>query len=162
MRLSTFCLLAALGLMSLASIFFGGDGGGGATVSVSPAQAGVAGSRAAEEHNPPGARAGASVPTRVNPAAPVARAASPTPAGGAALDGSLEAALRAAVPAGPGFVMLSFANSALNDHLINFVSFAKRASAPFVIGAIDEAAFTMLAARGDSPTYLTPLATGGV
>lgn len=66
-----------------------------------------------------------------------------------------------AVPSGPGFVMLSFANSALNDHLINFVAFAKRASAPFVIGAVDGAAFTMLSARTDSPTYLTPLASGG-
>lgn len=159
MRLSTGCLLAALALLALASICFGG-GGGGHAISVTPAYTPAAVSDAASRE-----------PARRHRGAPIARGgdaasvptspAVATTVKSAQLDGSLEAALHAAAPHGPGFVMLSFANSALNDHLINFVAFATRSAAPFVIGAVDRAAFTLLSARPDAPAYLTPLATDG-
>ena len=44
-------------------------------------------------------------------------------------------------------MMASFANSALADHLTNFIAHATRARIPFVIGAVDEAAYTMLSAQ---------------
>lgn len=78
----------------------------------------------------------------------------------APLDGSLDAALRRACPGGPSFVVVSFANSALADHLRNFVAHIEAVRTPHVIGAVDNEAFTQLSAGG-TPTYLTPLAKEG-
>ena len=52
---------------------------------------------------------------------------------GIALDGSLEAALKLAEPTGPGFLMLTFSNAALKEHLYNFVAHAKEVAAPHVV-----------------------------
>lgn len=49
---------------------------------------------------------------------------------GIVLDGSLEAALKLAAPTGPGFLMLTFSNAALKEHLYNFVAHAKEVAAP--------------------------------
>ena len=51
---------------------------------------------------------------------------------GIVLDGTLEAALGLAAPRGPGFLMLTFSNSALKDHLYNFVAHAKEVAAALV------------------------------
>ena len=63
-------------------------------------------------------------------AAPVASGAAETPAAMASqlqstLDGTLDAALKLAAPRGPGFLMLTFSNAALKEHLFNFVAHAK-------------------------------------
>ena len=61
---------------------------------------------------------------------PVPRAALPR------FDGSLEAALRAAVPAGrPRFLLLTFGNAAIGPLLRNFALHCRRAGIPHVVGA---------------------------
>ena len=78
-----------------------------------------------------------------------------------ALDGSMEAALRLAVPAGaPRFVLLTFGNLGVKEHLLNFVAHARRARIPHVVGAVDVATFDLLASQG-APVYRTPLAAEG-
>ena len=74
------------------------------------------------------------------PAAAAVAVTSETPAAaarqvnaGIALDGSLEAALKLAAPTGPGFLMLTFSNAALKEHLYNFVAHAKEVAAPHVV-----------------------------
>ena len=74
----------------------------------------------------------------------------------ALLDGSLEAAVRAARPP-TKLLMLTFGNSGVADHLRNFCGFARRAGIAHVVGAVDVAAFRLLVAEG-VPAYLTPLA----
>ena len=65
-----------------------------------------------------------------------------------AFDGTLEAALRAAVPAGrPRFVLVTFGNAAIGPLLRNFALHCRRAAIPHVVGAVDVAAFELLAAR---------------
>ena len=75
---------------------------------------------------------------------------------GIVLDGTLEAALGLAAPRGPGFLMLTFSNSALKDHLYNFVAHAKEVAAPHVVGAVDVETFDLL--REITAVYKTPLA----
>ena len=72
------------------------------------------------------------------------------------LDGSLAAALRAAAPP-TRLLMITFGNSKINDHLINWCHFASKAGISYVVGAVDVAAFDMLAARRVA-AYKTPLA----
>jgi hypothetical protein len=75
------------------------------------------------------------------------------------LDGSLEAALRLAVPEGSGVVMLTFGDSGVMPMLRNFISHASGVGAPFVIGAVDALAFEQLASLPDRvAVYKTPLA----
>lgn len=75
-----------------------------------------------------------------------------------ALDGSLPAALRAAASASDlRFVMLTFGNAKVLDHLLNFCSHARKAGTAHVVGAVDRATYTKLAAQR-TPAYLTPLA----
>lgn len=75
------------------------------------------------------------------------------------LDGSLDAALRYAVPAGkPKFIMLTFGNLGVKDQLLNFVAHVKRIGAAHVIGGVDVGAFDLMVALG-SPAYKTPLAS---
>ena len=64
----------------------------------------------------------------------------PVPAPRAALlprfDGTLEAALHAAVPAGrPRFLLLTFGNAAIGPLLRNFALHCRRAGIPHVVGA---------------------------
>ena len=74
------------------------------------------------------------------------------------LDGSVEAALKLAVPGGPGgFVLVTFGNAGVKDPLLNFVSYANSAGAAHVVGSVDVTMFDLLAARG-TPVYKTPLA----
>lgn len=54
--------------------------------------------------------------------------------------------------------MLTFGNSAIKDHLLNFCDHARQAGTPFLVGAVDGAAFDMLAAKGTAAVYKTPLA----
>ena len=61
-----------------------------------------------------------------------------------------------AVPAGHGCVLLTFGDSKIGGMLTNFVTHAAAAGAPFVLGAVDAAAFEMFAAR--HAVYKTPLA----
>ena len=75
-----------------------------------------------------------------------------------ALDGTVEAALRLAVPLGHGPVLLTFGDSEIRAMLDNFVAHASAASAPFVIGAVDAAAFKLFAAKDTVAVYKTPLA----
>uniref|UniRef100_A0A7S3T5T8 Nucleotide-diphospho-sugar transferase domain-containing protein n=1 Tax=Emiliania huxleyi TaxID=2903 RepID=A0A7S3T5T8_EMIHU len=172
-RFTALLLVGAASLMILASSMFGSSSSGAGRI-VHVTERGVAAAR--QQQLAATAAGSRSRLTNLAEAAPggggaaapplataTASAASPErPAARGALDGSLEAALRVAVPGeAPGFVMASFANSALNDHLVNFVLCAVRARAPFVIGAVDQAAFTMLSARRDAPTYVTPMAKEG-
>lgn len=71
------------------------------------------------------------------------------------LDGSLDAALRTAVPLGPPAVLLlTFGDSGVMPTLCNFVAHASSVGAPFVIGAVDAAAFEQLARRaGQEGTF---------
>ena len=98
----------------------------------------------------------------------------PVPAPRAALlprfDGTLEAALHAAVPAGrPRFLLLTFGNAAIGPLLRNFALHCRRAGIPHVVGAVDVGAFELLAAPGGdgslehaaTPVYKTPLALRG-
>jgi hypothetical protein len=94
-------------------------------------------------------------------AAPVAAAAVTSTAArqvnaGIVLDGTLDASLKLAAPTGPGFLMLTFSNSALKDHLYNFVAHAKEVAAPHVVGAVDVETFDLL--REITAVYKTPLA----
>lgn len=94
-------------------------------------------------------------------AAPVPAAVTPAAAArqvnaGIVLDGTLDAALKLAAPTGPGFLMLTFSNSALKDHLYNFVAHAKEVAAPHVVGAVDVETFDLL--REITAVYKTPLA----
>lgn len=75
------------------------------------------------------------------------------------LDGTVEAALRYAVPAGrPKFVLVTFGNLGVKDQLLNFVSHATRAGAMHVVGAVDVGAFDLMVAHGTA-AYKTPLAS---
>ena len=63
------------------------------------------------------------------------------------LDGSLSAALSAAVPSGaPKVVLVAFGNSKVGPVLSNFVQHATAVGAPFIVGAVDAALFDRLAA----------------
>ena len=74
-------------------------------------------------------------------------------------DGSLEAALRLAVPEGQlRFVLVTFGNKGVQDHLLNFVDHVKSVGAAHVVGAVDTAVFELLVRRG-TPVYKTPLAS---
>ena len=74
------------------------------------------------------------------------------------LDGSLSAALSAAVPSGaPKVVLVAFGNSKVGPVLSNFVQHATAVGAPFIVGAVDAALFDRLAAAS-TPVYKTPLA----
>ena len=74
----------------------------------------------------------------------------------AALDGTLTAALRLAAPR-RRFVLLTFGNLAVRDHLLNFCKHAAKIRASHIVGAVDKAAFELLAAQ-QTPAYKTPLA----
>ena len=97
----------------------------------------------------------------------VSRQATALPAAAAAaatqvhtkLDGTLESALNSATRARDGlkFVMLTFGNAAIRDHLLNFCAHARLIGTPFVVGAVDGAAFELLA-KQSTPVYKTPLA----
>lgn len=87
---------------------------------------------------------------------PPARIANATRRLAASLDDSLEAALRVAAPP-RRFLLLTFGNLAVRDHLLNFCHHAARVGASHVVGAVDVATFELLAARG-IPSYKTPLA----
>jgi hypothetical protein len=92
-------------------------------------------------------------------AATVPIEASPPARTGLVLDGSLEAALRYAVPPGkPKFLLVTFGNLGVKDQLLNFVAHVKRAGAQHVVGAVDVGAFDLMLAQG-SPAYKTPLAS---
>ena len=65
------------------------------------------------------------VPAAVTPAAAARQVNA-----GIVLDGTLDAALKLAAPTGPGFLMLTFSNAALKEHLYNFVAHAKEVAAP--------------------------------
>ena len=74
------------------------------------------------------------------------------------LDGSLEAALKFAVPEGKSrFVLATFGNLGVKDQLANFVQYCGRAGAAHIVGAVDVGAFDLMVSLG-SPTYKTPLA----
>ena len=74
------------------------------------------------------------------------------------LDGSIEAALKLAVPDGkPKFVLATFGNLGVKDQLANFIKYCSRAGAPHIIGAVDVGAFDLMLSLG-SPAYKTPLA----
>jgi len=75
------------------------------------------------------------------------------------LDGSLDAALKLAAPGGPGFLLVTFSNAALKDHLLNFVAHLRDAGAAYLIGAVDVETFELL--KELSPVYKTPLALSG-
>ena len=97
--------------------------------------------------------------------APPTTIAAPTPAAAASaapktvLDGTLDAALRAAVPSGkPKFVLATFGNLGVKEQLRNFVTYCAKAGAPHVIGAVDVGAFDLMTSLG-SPAYKTPLAS---
>lgn len=75
-----------------------------------------------------------------------------------ALDGTVDAALRLAVPLGHGPVLLTFGDSKIGAMLDNFVAHASAAGAPFVIGAVDGAAFDLFALKRTVAIYKTPLA----
>ena len=83
-------------------------------------------------------------------ATPIAPVATPP-----ALDGTAEAALRLAVPLGHGPVLLTFGDSKIGAMLDNFVAHASAAGAPFVIGAVDGAAFELFAAKQTVAIYLS-------
>ncbi len=72
------------------------------------------------------------------------------------LDGTLTAALRLAAPR-RRFVLLTFGNLAVRDHLLNFCKHAAKIRASHIVGAVDKAAFELLAAQ-QTPAYKTPLA----
>ncbi len=83
-----------------------------------------------------------------------------TPVGAASVakpDGSLQSALRLAVPAGRGTVLLTFGDKGVSLLLRNFVAHASAARAPFVVGAVDAHIFDAMVA-GRHATYKTPLA----
>ena len=74
------------------------------------------------------------------------------------LDGSLEAGLRFAVPAGrPPFLLITFGNLGVRDQLLNFATFAQRAGAAHLVGAVDQGAFDLMVSRSTA-AYKTPLA----
>ena len=74
-------------------------------------------------------------------------------------DGSLDSALRLAVPEGQlRFVLVTFGNKGVQDHLLNFVGHVQSVGAAHVIGAVDTAVFELLVRRG-TPVYKTPLAS---
>ena len=74
------------------------------------------------------------------------------------LDGTLEAALRYAVPPGkPKFLLVTFGNLGVKDQLLNFVAHAQRAGAAHVVGGVDVGAFDLMSSRGTA-AYKTPLA----
>ena len=73
-----------------------------------------------------------------------------------ALDGTLDRALRSA--GADRFLMLTFGNAKVLDHLLNFCHHARRAGIVHVVGAVDVDAFTKLASHGEIATYKTPLA----
>ena len=54
-------------------------------------------------------------------------------------------------------VLLTFGNTGVKEHLLNFVAFAARAGAPHVVGAVDSKVFQLLVAQ-NTPVYETPLA----
>ena len=123
----------------------------------------LAASRAPEHRQ--AAPTGGSVVAPAPSAAPTPRvaakldAAAPSlavPERGVALDGSLESALRHAAPR-HRFVMLTFGNLAVRDHLLNFCHHAAKVGTSHLVGAVDAATFKLLAARG-TPAYKTPLA----
>ena len=73
------------------------------------------------------------------------------------LDGSIEKALAMAVPQGTHVVLLTFGDSGVMSMLRNFASHARAAGAPFVVGAVDAAAYKTLALESMA-AYKTPLA----
>lgn len=76
----------------------------------------------------------------------------------ARLDGTMEAALRQATSADTArFVLLTFGNSAVLDHLRNFCHHATKAGIAHVVGAVDTNVYEQLAAQRTA-AYLTPLA----
>ena len=62
------------------------------------------------------------------------------------------------MPLGYGPVLLTFGDSKIGAMLDNFVAHASAAGAPFVIGAVDGAAFELFAAKQTVAIYKTPLA----
>ena len=73
-------------------------------------------------------------------------------------DGTLDAALRAAVPTGaPRLILATFGNSGVKEHLLNFVSHVRKCGSAHVVGAVDAAVFELLKVQG-TPVYKTPLA----
>lgn len=74
------------------------------------------------------------------------------------LNGSLEAALLMAVPPGQlRFLLLTFGNKGVLDHLLNFVDHVRSVGAAHIVGAVDNAVFELLR-RQATPVYKTPLA----
>ena len=74
------------------------------------------------------------------------------------LDGTLETALKLAVAADqPRFLLVTFGNAGVKDHLLNFVEHVRKTGAAHLVGAVDQAMFDLLAAQG-TPVYKTPLA----
>ena len=61
------------------------------------------------------------------------------------------------VPLADGFLMVTFSNSALKDHLFNFVAHCQEAGTPHLIGAVDAETFDLLQER--TAVYKTPLAS---
>ena len=86
--------------------------------------------------------------TRSSPPPPLAAAPQ--------LDGTMLQALKIASPP-HRFVMLTFGNSAISDHLLNFCCHARRIRTAYIVGAVDVAAYDLLAAQR-IPVYKTPLA----
>lgn len=92
------------------------------------------------------------------PAAAAAITTSPPPPTAMQLDGSLEAALKLAVPDGqPKFVLATFGNLGVQEPLTNFVKYAQKVRAAIVVGAVDVGVFDLMRSMG-TPTYKTPLA----
>ena len=101
---------------------------------------------------PPAAALGV---VRAAEVASVASTSPPPPA--LKLDGTLDDALRVAVPSGkPKFVLVTFGNLGVREQLVNFVTYCQRAGAAHVVGAVDEGAFDLMLTLG-APTYKTPL-----
>ena len=98
-------------------------------------------------------------PAAKQPPAEVAAEAPPKPSlkSASRLDGTLESGLELAAPRGPGFLMVTFSNSALKDHLFNFVAHCQEAGTPHLIGAVDAETFDLLQER--TAVYKTPLAS---
>lgn len=85
-------------------------------------------------------------------------APSPTSSRAGVLDGSVEAALRRAVPDGGGnLVVLTFGDARVRGVLLNFVAHARSSGTPHVIGAVDAGTFDQLSQLG-AAVYKTPLA----
>ena len=147
-----FSLLSALGSNRNYTYYYYSDAPASVPPSLVPARTHLPLSRdssLAATSPPPAVKLDASLP-----------AASPPPA--IKLDGSLAAALELALTGRRHephrhVVMLSFGNAAIKGHLLNFVHHANHTSAAYVIGAVDVAAFDLLAQLG-SPVYKTPLA----